>query len=83
MVRLRIPSASELQLTTITVLAFDLEAFGDGAILGCDFSGTVEALGPKATAFNVGDKVASFIWGGKTSQPTNLATPGTTCGQND
>lgn len=55
----------EPRLTLFTVLAFDLEAFGDGAILGCDFAGTVEALGPNSTAFSVGDKVASFIWGGK------------------
>lgn len=69
---LRLRAFSRRLLTDPLVLAFDLEAFGDGAILGCDFAGTVEALGPDATKFSVGDKVASFIWGGKARR---VATP--------
>lgn len=57
------------------MLAFDLEAFGDGAILGCDFAGTVEALGPNSTSFSIGDRVASFIWGGKMSWTWDLSRP--------
>lgn len=46
------------------VLAFDLNAFGDGAILGCDFAGVVRGLGKEAKRFSIGDRIAAFIWGG-------------------
>lgn len=54
-------------MLTFVVLAFDLEAFGDGAVLGCDFAGTVEGLGPGVSKFAAGDKIAAFIWGGKSA----------------
>ncbi|KAH8801399.1 chaperonin 10-like protein [Xylogone sp. PMI_703] len=47
------------------MLAFDLKAFGDGAVLGCDFAGTVQELGSSVTKFSIGDKVAAFVWGGE------------------
>lgn len=48
-----------------TVLSFDRNAFGDGAVLGCDFVGEVTALGSHVTRFAKGDVVAGLIWGGK------------------
>jgi F420-0:gamma-glutamyl ligase len=38
-----------------------------GAVVGNDFAGTVDELGPgvDATEFKVGDRVASFVHGGK------------------
>ncbi|KAL0941988.1 Zinc-type alcohol dehydrogenase-like protein C2E1P3.01-like protein 4 [Colletotrichum truncatum] len=48
------------------IQAFDGKAFGDGAVLGCDFVGTVEETGSQASKLKKGDKVAGLIWGGET-----------------
>ncbi|KAF3390249.1 hypothetical protein F1880_009039 [Penicillium rolfsii] len=47
------------------VQAFDSNAFGDGAVLGCDFVGEVVELGSQVTRFAKGDIVAGLIWGGE------------------
>lgn len=49
------------------VQSLDTSAFPDGAVLGCDFVGTVEQTGPGVTRFSRGDTVAGLIWGGETS----------------
>ncbi|OAK94577.1 GroES-like protein [Phaeosphaeriaceae sp. SRC1lsM3a] len=46
-------------------LAFDLQAFEDGAVLGCDFVGTVIQTHPSVTQLNIGDRVAALVWGGE------------------
>lgn len=48
----------------LKVSAFDINAYGDGAVHGCDFSGIVEAIGPGVTRYRTGDRVAGVIWGG-------------------
>jgi len=47
------------------VQSLDGNAFGNGAVLGCDFTGTVEKLGEKVTSVKVGDRVAGLVWGGE------------------
>ncbi|RAH46735.1 zinc-binding alcohol dehydrogenase family protein [Aspergillus brunneoviolaceus CBS 621.78] len=47
------------------IQALDGKAFGDGAVLGCDFVGEVVALGDAVTRFAKGDVVAALIWGGE------------------
>ncbi|KAI8667066.1 PKS-ER domain-containing protein [Fusarium sp. Ph1] len=47
------------------VLCFDNKIFGNGAVLGCDFTGKVEALGSNVTRLKVGDTIAGLIWGGE------------------
>ncbi|KAI9037607.1 zinc-binding alcohol dehydrogenase family protein [Aspergillus affinis] len=47
------------------VQAFDSNAFGDGAVLGCDFVGEVVKLGDGVTRLVKGDVVAGLIWGGE------------------
>ncbi|KAE9371146.1 zinc-binding dehydrogenase family oxidoreductase [Stipitochalara longipes BDJ] len=47
------------------VQSLDGNAFGNGAVLGCDFTGTVEKLGEKVTRVKVGDRIAGLIWGGE------------------
>ncbi|OJK00222.1 hypothetical protein ASPACDRAFT_52012 [Aspergillus aculeatus ATCC 16872] len=47
-------------------LAFDVNAFGDGALLGCDFAGTVVKAHPGVTRLQAGDQIAGFVWGGET-----------------
>ncbi|KAJ5087175.1 zinc-binding dehydrogenase family oxidoreductase [Penicillium angulare] len=47
------------------VQAFDNNAFGDGAVLGCDFVGEVVQLGSQVTELTKGDIVAGLIWGGE------------------
>ncbi|KAJ3527772.1 hypothetical protein NM208_g10540 [Fusarium decemcellulare] len=47
------------------VLCFDNNIFGDGAVLGCDFTGTVEAVGSAVTRLKIGDTIAGLIWGGE------------------
>ncbi|KAJ0323802.1 hypothetical protein COL5a_008164 [Colletotrichum fioriniae] len=47
------------------VQSLDGDAFGDGAVLGCDFVGTVEAVGDKCSKLSKGDTVAGLIWGGE------------------
>ncbi|KAK1514623.1 hypothetical protein CABS01_06602 [Colletotrichum abscissum] len=48
-----------------TLQSLDGNAFGDGAVLGCDFVGTVEAVGDKCSKLSKGDTVAGLIWGGE------------------
>jgi NADPH:quinone reductase-like Zn-dependent oxidoreductase len=47
------------------VQAFDLNLFGNGAVLGCDFAGKVERLGKDVTKVTEGDIIAGLIWGGE------------------
>jgi D-arabinose 1-dehydrogenase-like Zn-dependent alcohol dehydrogenase len=53
------------------VQSLDSRAFEPGAVLGCDFVGTVVKLGPPRTdepdkrRLNVGDVIAGLIWGGE------------------
>ncbi|KAK7422352.1 hypothetical protein QQX98_001631 [Neonectria punicea] len=47
------------------VQAFDTNYFDDGAVLGCDFAGTVEAVGSDVTRVSKGDTIAGLIWGGE------------------
>ncbi|KPM42101.1 hypothetical protein AK830_g4456 [Neonectria ditissima] len=47
------------------VLCFDAGVFGDGSVLGCDFAGTVAAIGSEVTRIQQGDKIAGLIWGGQ------------------
>ncbi|KAL4898499.1 putative zinc-binding dehydrogenase family oxidoreductase [Aspergillus ambiguus] len=47
------------------VQAFDSNAFGDGAVLGCDFVGEVIEQGRNASRLAKGDIVAGLIWGGE------------------
>ncbi|PMD62981.1 GroES-like protein [Hyaloscypha bicolor E] len=47
------------------VQSLDGSAFGNGAVLGCDFAGTVEKLGDRVTTVKVGDRIAGLIWGGE------------------
>ncbi|KPM34848.1 hypothetical protein AK830_g11719 [Neonectria ditissima] len=46
-------------------LAFDLNAFGDGAVLGCEFTGIVTRTHPGVTKLSPGDRVAALVWGGE------------------
>lgn len=36
-----------------------------GSILGCDYAGTVAAIGSAAQGWSIGDKACGFIHGGK------------------
>ncbi|SPJ76456.1 related to C.carbonum toxD gene [Fusarium torulosum] len=47
------------------VQAFDLNLFGNGAVLGCDFAGTVERLGKNVSKVAEGDTIAGLLWGGE------------------
>ncbi|KAF6828330.1 Zinc-type alcohol dehydrogenase-like protein C2E1P3.01-like protein 4 [Colletotrichum plurivorum] len=47
------------------VQSLDSNAFGDGAVLGCDFVGTVEETGSQVERLQKGDTVAGLIWGGE------------------
>lgn len=53
------------------VQSFDSAAFGDGAVLGCDFVGKVVEVGKNVHKLAIDDNVAGLIWGGK-SQTTVL-----------
>lgn len=46
------------------VQCFDINAFGDGTVLGCDFVGTVEKVGSGVSRVVVGDVISGLIWGG-------------------
>ncbi|KAG5788073.1 hypothetical protein H9Q69_012856 [Fusarium xylarioides] len=46
-------------------LALDVNAFGDGAVLGCDFAGKVVDAHSTVTRLKPGDNVAGFVWGGE------------------
>lgn len=41
--------------------------------LGCDYVGTVTALGPSTSRFQTGDRIAGFIHGGKSNDATSGA----------
>ena len=43
--------------------SLDGNVFGKGAVLGCDFTGTVEKLGEKVATAKVGHQIAGLIWG--------------------
>jgi len=47
------------------VQSLDLNAFGDGAVLGCDFCGIVVAVGKAVSNLKIGDRIAALIWGGE------------------
>ncbi|KAF4966633.1 hypothetical protein FZEAL_10631 [Fusarium zealandicum] len=47
------------------VMGFDTNVYGDGAVLGCDFAGTVEQVGANVTRVSEGDTIAGLVWGGK------------------
>uniref|UniRef100_A0A0D2XE37 Enoyl reductase (ER) domain-containing protein n=1 Tax=Fusarium oxysporum (strain Fo5176) TaxID=660025 RepID=A0A0D2XE37_FUSOF len=47
------------------VQAFDLNLFGNGAVLGCDFAGKVERLGKEVSKIAEGDTIAGLLWGGE------------------
>ncbi|KAM0332991.1 hypothetical protein ACHAQA_001648 [Verticillium albo-atrum] len=47
------------------VQSLDSNAFGDGAVLGCDFVGTVVQTGSKVTRVAEGATIAGLIWGGE------------------
>ncbi|KAF5687001.1 ToxD-like protein [Fusarium denticulatum] len=46
-------------------LALDVNAFGDDAVLGCDFSGEVVDVHSTVTKLKPGDSIAGFVWGGE------------------
>ena len=48
------------------VQSLDGDAFGDGAVLGCDFAGVVEDVGANSK-LEVGDRIGAFVWGGSSS----------------
>ncbi|KAG7418986.1 Trans-enoyl reductase ACTTS2 [Fusarium oxysporum f. sp. rapae] len=45
------------------VQTFDLNLFGNGAVLGCDFAGKVERLGKEVSKIAEGDTIAGLLWG--------------------
>ncbi|KAK7417912.1 hypothetical protein QQZ08_011452 [Neonectria magnoliae] len=47
------------------VQAFDTNYFDDGAVLGCDIAGVVEAVGSDVMRVSKGDTIAGLIWGGE------------------
>lgn len=47
------------------VQSFDRNAFGDGSVFGCDFTGKVESIGKDVTRAAKGDTIAGLIWGGQ------------------
>ncbi|VTT68137.1 unnamed protein product [Fusarium fujikuroi] len=46
-------------------LALDVNAFGDDAVLGCDFAGEVVDVHSTVTKLKPGDSIAGFVWGGE------------------
>ncbi|KAI8306101.1 Zinc-type alcohol dehydrogenase-like protein [Colletotrichum sp. SAR11_240] len=59
-----VPNGKPSTLQT-AIQSFDGNAFGDGAVLGCDFVGTVEETGDQVDKLNKGDTIAGLIWGGE------------------
>jgi NADPH:quinone reductase-like Zn-dependent oxidoreductase len=53
-------------------LALDVNAFGDDAVLGCDFAGKVVDVHSTVTKLKPGDKIAGFVWGGMSKKPAEL-----------
>ncbi|KAF3002345.1 hypothetical protein E8E14_007109 [Neopestalotiopsis sp. 37M] len=47
------------------VQSLDGNAFGDDAVLGCDFVGTVEMTGDDVKKIKTGSTIAGLIWGGE------------------
>ncbi|KAJ5981178.1 hypothetical protein N7499_001809 [Penicillium canescens] len=47
------------------VQSLDGNAFGDGAVLGCDFVGECVELGSSVRRYKKGDILAGLIWGGE------------------
>jgi NADPH:quinone reductase-like Zn-dependent oxidoreductase len=54
------------------VQSLDADAFGDDAVLGCDFVGTVELTGDKVSRIKAGTVIAGLIWGGQSPSGTKL-----------
>lgn len=54
-----------------------LDAVGDdGTLVGCDYAGVVEAVGPNVTkAFRPGDRIAGFGHGGQLLCPYTMLLP--------
>ncbi|KAL5590311.1 hypothetical protein FOBRF1_013868 [Fusarium oxysporum] len=46
-------------------LALDVDAFGDDAVLGCDFAGQVVDAHSTVTKLKPGHSIAGFVWGGE------------------
>ena len=46
-----------------------MKVFGDGAVLGCDFVGTVMEVGANVIKFAKGQVIAGLIWGGTSLMP--------------
>lgn len=65
---------TEFIVVTLTVQAFDLNLFGNGAVLGCDFAGTVERLGKNVSKVVEGDTIAGLLWGGRFRDTTVLTS---------
>ena len=51
------------------IKSLDQDRFGPGAMLGMDVCGTVEKVGSKVTRFRKGDRIASLLMQGRTTQP--------------
>ncbi|KAJ5274130.1 hypothetical protein N7505_002675 [Penicillium chrysogenum] len=47
------------------VQSLDGNAFGDGAVLGCDFVGECVELGSSVKRYKKGDIIAGLLWGGE------------------
>lgn len=60
-----LPGEAVIDVLCIPVQCFDINAFGDGAVLGCDFVGEVTELGSGVTRLAKGDVIAGLIWGGQ------------------
>ncbi|EMT64029.1 Zinc-type alcohol dehydrogenase-like protein C2E1P3.01 [Fusarium odoratissimum] len=54
------------------VQAFDLNLFGNGTVLGCDFAGKVERLGKEVSKTAEGDTIAGLLWGGEVKDSLNI-----------
>lgn len=66
------PAEHELQVENAYVAqnptdvqSFDNNAFGDGAVLGCDFVGRVKKVCKKVSRHRSGEVIAGLIWGGE------------------
>ncbi|CAI7636656.1 unnamed protein product [Penicillium pancosmium] len=77
---LPIPGAGQVQVKVshvaqnpTDVQCFDVNAFGDGAVLGCDFVGEVTELGSGVTCLSRGDIVAGLLWGGRNLSKCEIA----------
>ncbi|KAJ3530604.1 hypothetical protein NM208_g9251 [Fusarium decemcellulare] len=57
--------ATVAQNPTDGIQSLDTNAFGNGAVLGCDFTGTVERVGTDVQRVSEGDTIAGLIWGGE------------------